>query len=74
MDVGISFIDFLLQHDMAEVAKNIEKNQWFLTFFTFLLLGCWNDFMIDFLLIWERFWGRKSTNNRSKINQKSDQN
>ena len=25
MDVGTSFIDFLLQHDMAEVAKNIEK-------------------------------------------------
>ena len=48
MDVGISFIDFLLQHDMAEVAKNIEKIYGFLMFFTFWLLGCWNDFMIDF--------------------------
>ena len=47
-DVGSIFIDFLLQHDMAEVAKNIKTNNAFLMFFTFWLLGCWNDFMIDF--------------------------
>ena len=37
MDVGISFIVFLVQHDMAEVAKNIEN----MFFKDFLLFGCW---------------------------------
>ena len=38
MDVGTSFIDFLLQHDMAEVAKNIEKQ---IVFEDFSIFGCW---------------------------------
>ena len=73
MDVGISFIDFLIQHDVAEVAKNIEKTNGFLSFFTFWLLGCWNDFMVDFWLILDGFWDRKSIKDRSKIDQKSNQ-
>ena len=71
---GINVIDFLLQHDMAEVTKNIEKRVVFLRFFIFYLLGCWKDFMIDFWLILGRSWDRKSTKNQSKINHKSDQN
>ena len=39
MDVGTSFIDFLLQHDMAEVAKKIEKNKLFFKIFHFLVVG-----------------------------------
>ena len=38
MDVGTSFIDFLLQHDMAEVAKNIEKIIVFVDVFDILVV------------------------------------
>ena len=49
------------------------KNNGFLMFFNFWLLCCWDDLLIDFWLIFDRFGGRKSTKNRSKIDQKSDQ-
>ena len=39
-----------------------------INFFVFWLLCCWLDFLIDFWLIFGRFWARKSIKNRSKIN------
>ena len=47
MDVGTSFIEFLLQHDIAEVATNIQKRNDFLRFFRFLVLGLLEEFMIN---------------------------
>ena len=47
MDVGTSFIDFLLQHDMAEVAKTLKNQMCFLAFFNFWLLSCWDDLLVD---------------------------
>ena len=57
---------------MAEVAKNIEKINDFLMFLIFWLLSCQDDLLIDFLLIFDQFGGRKSTKNRSKIDPKGD--
>ena len=51
-------------------SKNLKKPIVFLMFFNFWLLCCWDGLLIDFWLIFGRFWGRKSTKNRLKINQK----
>ena len=64
MDVGISFIDFLLQHDMAQAAKNIKKNQWFFNHFHFLVVGLLERFYDRFLVDLGAIW-------RSKIDQLS---
>ena len=64
------FIDFLLQHDMAEVSKIIEKTNGFLMFLKFWLLCCSDDLLIDLCWIFDRFGGRKSIKNLSKIDQK----
>ena len=45
--------------------------QYEIHFFDFWLLCCWDDFRIDFWLIFGRFGGRKSSKNRPKIDQKS---
>ena len=66
------FIDFCMQRNMAAVPK-VPYVLHFWHFFDFLLLCCLDDLLIDFWLIFDRFWGRKSTKNRSKIDQKNDQ-
>ena len=66
------FVDFLSQHDMAEVTKSKQK-QTALTFLDFWLLCCWGDLLIDVCLLFGPFWGRTSTNNQSK-SIKGDQN
>ena len=48
MDFGWIFIDFLLQHSMAEVAKIVNSFYVFYRFLIFWLLGFWVDFGIDF--------------------------
>ena len=52
--------------------QNHWKNLGFLMIFTFWLLGCCDDLMIEFWLVFDRFGGRKSTKNRSKIDPKND--
>ena len=39
-------------------------------FFNFWLLCCWDDLLIDFWLIFDWFWGRKSIKNQSKKGSK----
>ena len=46
------------------------KTQWFFNIFDFLLLCCLDDLLIDFLLIFDRFWSRKSSKHLSKIDKK----
>ena len=55
-DLGTIFIDFLSQHDMAEVAKSMQKTWRFLGFCyigNFALLCCWFDF--SWCWWWSRF-------------------
>ena len=51
MDVGTNFIDFLIQHHIAEVAKNI-KNKKVFKIFHFLVVGLleqlYDRLLIDF--------------------------
>ena len=48
MDFGSIFIDFLLPHSMAEVAKIVDSFYVFYRFLIFWQLGSWVDFGIDF--------------------------
>ena len=48
MDFESIFIDFLLKHGMAEVAKIVDSCIFFYRFLIFWQLGSWVDFGIDF--------------------------
>ena len=48
IDFGSIFVDFLLQHGMAEVAKIVDSSRFFYRFLIFWLLGSWVDFGVDF--------------------------
>ena len=60
MDFGLIFIDFLLQHSMAEVAKIVDS---FTFFIDFLYFGYWALGLI-LGLIFDRFWGDFGVENR----------
>ena len=47
MDVGLIFIEFCIQHNMAEVPKVVYVLH-FWDYFDFWLLCCWDDLLIDF--------------------------
>ena len=57
------FIDFCMQRKMAEVPKVLYVLH-FWHFFDFWLLCSWDDLLIDFSSIFDRFEGRKSSKNR----------
>ena len=70
MDFGSIFIDFLLQHSMAEVAKLVDSPTFFIDFWYF---GSWALGLI-LGLIFDRFWGDFGIENRWKIYEKSKKN
>ena len=72
MDLATCFIELSSQTNMAEVPK-VPLYGTFGSFLILLLLCCLDDLLIDFRLIYDGFCGRKSTNNPSKIDQRSDQ-
>ena len=67
MDFGWIFIDFLLQHSMAEVAKIVDSSTFFIDFWYF---GYWALGLI-LGLIFDGFWGDFGVENRWKIDKKS---